>query len=200
MSHEKVANKTHIGRDVPDEIAFPLILSRLREHTVITPSGCWESQRYANAWTGYVAVFFRGKKWTIHRLSYFIHKGATQLDICHTCDNKRCWNPSHLWAGTHRENMIDHVIKGRHYESQKIVCLRGHPLSGENVDMQRGGRGRGLSRKCKKCQRARQRINAGWPADLAYTMETLPFGYRLDRRTHQPKKVSPNPRAHNDSF
>lgn len=32
---------------------------------------------------------------------------------CHSCDNKACCNPAHLWPGTNQENQLDASVKGR---------------------------------------------------------------------------------------
>lgn len=185
-----------IGRALPIEQAEELMRQKLRGRVRITESGCWEwlGQKIT---FGYGEVYFRNKRWRTHRLSVWLFKGHfdLSLDVCHTCDNKICCNPDHLWVGTHRENMIDHVVKGRHYEIQKTTCLRGHPLSGDNLELRKLGPDRGYSRRCKICQRGRQRVRSGWPPDLAYSMDVLPFGYRLDRRTRRARKVPPNPNA-----
>lgn len=39
---------------------------------------------------------------------------AAGMDACHTCDNRACINPDHLYEGTRRQNMADCTERGRH--------------------------------------------------------------------------------------
>lgn len=83
------------------------------------PDACWP-------WTG--SVFNSGygrvnlpreggkkRATTAHRVIWTLLYGKPHeaLEICHTCDNRPCCNPSHLFAGTTKINAVDKMRKGR---------------------------------------------------------------------------------------
>lgn len=78
---------------------------------------CWDWR--GNKSHGYGCMTCGGKWSFAHRVSYELHFGdiPDKIEICHTCDNPACINPSHLFPGTHKDNMEDMVKKGRHKKS-----------------------------------------------------------------------------------
>lgn len=89
-----------------------------------------------------------------HRVAYEALVGPIPegLTIDHLCRNAACVNPAHMEPVTRGENVLRGVGPSAQHARQ-THCVRGHPLSGDNVYITPG---RGV-RQCIACRRERRK-------------------------------------------
>jgi hypothetical protein len=75
---------------------------------------CWEWIA-ARDWDGYGMFSIGIRDVRAHRVSWELHHGPIPAgkEVCHTCDNPSCVNPSHCFLGSTQENTADRVAKKR---------------------------------------------------------------------------------------
>lgn len=84
-----------------------------------------------------------------HRMAYELFKGPIPegMWVLHTCDNRLCVNPNHLWLGTQKDNLHDMYSKRRaakgisqwnKYSNKLIVEMRSSGLTARQLSEKYG--------------------------------------------------------------
>lgn len=117
-------------------------------------TGCW-------LWTGcvcksgYGSFRVKGQIYRAHRVAFVLWRGQPQEGLVsdHLCRVRSCVNPFHLEMVDLRTNTLRGLAPSA-INASLSLCRRGHPLFGANLRME------GSGRRCRTCERDRQRAAA----------------------------------------
>ena len=95
-------------------------IEMINKYSKKTETGCEEYTRgLTNGGYGKVSFYIDGDKkqktWVVHRFVWEHYNGPIPegLLVLHKCDNPPCRNIDHLFLGTHNDNCLDRMSKGR---------------------------------------------------------------------------------------
>ena len=154
-------------------IAVPLE-DRLQSKLKVMLNGCWEFQGARNE-DGYGEIYYgpsTNKIVKAHRAMWELVFGLIPhgLEVMHKCDNPPCCTPSHLFIGTHQDNMSDMAMKGRSVSPTKQKRGRGVKLKWEQIPGIKADNRSGvlIAKELGVCNSTIYRIKRGetWKEDL----------------------------------
>lgn len=136
------------------ELTSEEILNRLIPYKKVLDNGCWD-------WTakkdyGYARIKIKGKSYRVIRLICAIYHNLNINDKLQLalhklpCSNESCWNPEHLYVGTHKQNQEDRSRTITH-------CKNGHELIDNNTYRYWNKRTNSYMRKCRMCANEAQK-------------------------------------------
>lgn len=135
-----------IGLDLEEKLAAA-IAKKIR----IDATGCWRYGRVSAQ--NYARIMVFGRMLLVHRVAYILVHGPIpeNYHIDHLCNVPGCCNPDHLNATTPKLNNARSNSRSA-INTRKQTCIRGHPLSGDNVRYTKQGQ-----RQCRQCDAVRRR-------------------------------------------
>lgn len=141
---------THSRRPVA-LTATPDLGARLLARSVRTDTGCleWTGSRDRSGY-GWIRVGHgraNAKTVKTHRASFaaFVRPIEDGEEICHSCDNPPCLEPSHLRAGDHQSNIAEMIDRGRRRPDSVAPKGENHPAAKLTADQVREIRARRAS-------------------------------------------------------
>ena len=113
---------SYIGYHYP---TLKAIVAHILAQCRFTEAGCleWLGHRHRK---GYGCIRFLGKMRKCQHLVFELYKGPIPEGhhVLHHCDHSWCENPTHLYAGTNKQNIEDKVSRDRSGKKLNIAKAR----------------------------------------------------------------------------
>jgi len=130
---------------MPNYVAGVELFNKFKNYSIITEDNHWLWRGHLDN-GGHGKVKVNRREFSIHRLALCITNNLDYDDKSFQVNHKReckfpnCWNPEHLYKGTHKQNQEDRVSSMTH-------CKRGlHIWKEPNIGVRKDGR-----RYCRPC-------------------------------------------------
>ena len=105
-----------------------------------TGTECWRWTASTNRGYGQMSSRSGASPYKATHVSWFLTHGEfPSLHVLHTCDNRWCVNPGHLWVGSDLDNRLDSVKKGRHAHGETTYAKLSTSQALEIIQRYRGG-------------------------------------------------------------
>ena len=94
---------------------------------VLDKDSCWNWLGYINPFTGYGQIGYTKRTLKSHRETFklvFNCDLTEDQQVCHTCDNRVCCRPQHMFIGTIQDNQADKICKNRQVKGEDVHCSK----------------------------------------------------------------------------
>lgn len=116
---------------------------------------------------------------TVHYAFFLLHGRKAQGQLNHTCHDKTCWNPHHVYEGSQKQNMGDMVDAGR--EVRMNARLTNQDAEEIRDRYAKGEKGRSLADRFGVPASTITQIihNRSYKTDRAYIAPVSPLRHKL---------------------
>ncbi len=105
----------------PKPITIDQAYHKLLINMRVSDNGCWLIEYGQSIGIGYKVCRAGGETWYIHRLSWYVNNGNFSSEVVrHSCDTPNCFNPEHLIEGTHADNIMDKMERGKVHVGSEV--------------------------------------------------------------------------------